>query len=341
MSRSRVTLLFLVALAMAPSSALAKVRCVHGTVAPPPTCLTYPDLESAENDPTTTKLDEVRVYGTVAVPTTVTLRAAKLTGYSGGTLDGTGNPGVILKVSGTLTNVVIKTLTIKLSSDRQNQQAVGVEYSTTGIGKLLGVHMEGPPGGMGVGLDVLTTAGQVVWTGVPLPTYASSARGLKIGVRSFYPQHGRPSTDTVVMTDVQVGIQSTHSHAAQWFHTPITCNRRQTSASDPPSIGMLLIAQSGEDHNGGSKVDKNTGTYVGTISNCDVGIQIQCRDSDCGDGAEYDFLALNNNGVAVKAIQRDGTIVNDYTGDPTCGGEWGSSVKINGVPILGFISPCD
>jgi hypothetical protein len=134
-----------------------------------------------------------------------------------------------------------------------------------------------------------------------------------------------PALNKVAILDVGTGIESTSSRIAQWFNSTIARQR-------PDSIGFRQVAVDGEDHHL-------------TIQGCSIGIQIECRGTDCGSGSEWDLASITTDCVdapcvAVRAFPRSGAPVDDYTADPACKSHWGKSTTIDGAPIRTFNTAC-
>src|SRR5262245_20668437 len=303
------------------AAAAAIVRCVQGTVAPPPKCLTYRDVyrAQADSDPS----DEVRIYGIVPVPQTLIVRARKMTGVTvggvRGTLDGRNNPGVVVSVTNLVSSLRLEHLDILTSG---KPDGIGVEFRQSGLVLTHGLSVIGPRGGEGIGIDLHPGVGRVTMHG---RVHESLISGQDIGIRASGVV-GRPSPNGLEISDVRVGIQSIAVPLAQWFGTTIRCGR-------PGSIGFHSVAEHA-DHNG---LD---------IARCSVGLQIECLEGVCGEGNEWDYMTISTAGcpegtgcVPVRVITDDGP-VDDYRADPNCGDVWGIGDVFDGRRIAKFAIRC-
>ena len=305
------------ALASSYSHADAAIFCVHGTVQPPRTCeplKTFTDIYDAQA--ASKPGDEVRVYGTVKIPDTLTLVARKLTGFSGAVLDATNSrdPVAIRIVQA----AVLTNLTLWTSHTTKTQ--TGIQLDNPGrIVTLNGVSIFGPADGKGIGIEVRPGAGRLTVYG---NTQRSEISGHGIGIFADDPQ-GRPSVNggtadevkglRVKIRNVDVGIQDAVSVPAQWFKTEVNCERTG-------GVGYLGIASKRSDLNGL------------VIHDCAAGLRLECIGSDCGGPREFDNLRVDT-AIAVQAMQPGGAVVNDYQADRGCGDQWGQSTRLNGVFI--------
>jgi hypothetical protein len=248
------------------------------------------------------------VYGSIAVPTTVPVRAAKLTGVAA-VLDARDNPGVVLQYDSQITTQIrITDITILLSG---SPSTVGIEFGQPGQGITNLLTIMGPPDGQGVGVDILPGVGRVTLN--TTEKQRSEISGVNTAIRARNAA-GRPSPNGLVMNDVHVCMESIRevgTGTAQWFKNKCTCGR-------PDSWGFRSVGTRGEDHNGN------------VIGLCDFGIQLECTtEGDCGARNQWANHYLERNGVPVRAYQRDGkSYFDDYRADPACANQWGNSNSV-------------
>lgn len=329
--------------------AAGTLRCVQGSLRPPSSCDTYPDLYTALAAASFT--DEVKVYGNTEIPTPVTLTVRKLTGVRA-VLDARPNPGVALLVTGAdvtddgdeESGYKIEDLKILTPG---TAGSVGIQFSQLGIVTMSTVSVQGCPpssvpgvlcarGGLGVGIDILPGTGRVTHYG---NTGLSEMRGLAIGHQAT-DHKGRFSPDRVQYRDVQVGLKMTgfnfggndKSGQGQLFRLNIACERTD-------SVGIDHTSPVSNDH---SQV---------TITGCSVGIKLSCRPGyGCGGssfapggGNAYDKVAVNTVPcanqpdqcgiilpcVTVRNVLEDGSVVDGYQSDPVCGDVWRTPIFDN------------
>src|SRR5262245_11217123 len=322
------------------SAAAGSIICVRGsdvTVEPPLACPTFDNLYDANNN--STPASELRVYGTVTLDRgTLSLVARTLTGFSGAKLDARKLDGVAIVVRQT---AILNNFTLFTSGCCQNAPGTSIGILLSNPEKaatLNGVSVIGgctapdrskcPPGvGFGIGIYATPGAGRLTIYG---NTQDSEFSGHWIGVLAWDPQ-GRPSVNgaknlSVKISDVLVGIVDSVSVPAQWFKTKISCGR-------PNAIGYHGINSEHSDLNGL------------VITDCTVGLQLECVGEACGGGREFDNLQVGTRDnpvpIPVRIYLPDGSAVDDYKADLGCGDAWGISTSLNGVPLPeSFVVTC-
>jgi hypothetical protein len=334
-----VGLLMIAVLLSFATPALAALHCVQGTIRPPSRCEAIYDSIYAAQDAAGPR-DEVRVFGTTLTPTTVVLKARKLTGHRA-VLDARDNPGVVLHV-GDLEDVSTFDLDDLTILHPGTADAVGVRFAQLDASAgTTGLVIEGPRGGQGIGVDVIPGAGRVDVKG---NVSTSIISGVGVGIR-VTDAVGRFSADGMVIRDVKTGLQTTgfyldgrdHSGLGQIFRSEIACQR-------PESIGLHEISPALQDH---SRLN---------IHSCSVAVQIECRPGyGCGRGGAYDFLTIATSPcpeakpglpavcspcVAVRTVQEDGTVLDGHQNDPTCGSNWDAQTTIDAVKITPHATIC-
>jgi hypothetical protein len=314
------------ALTLGHSEAGGAIRCVRvpGIAEAPPNCETFDDMYAAQA--ASLPGDEVRFYGRVEITTTLTLVAKKLVGFSDAVLDARANDAddaVAMRIvqAGVLVNFTLKTSGTGTGIQLKNPERVVT---------LDGVSIQGPPGGNGIGIDVLPGAGRLTVYGNTQPSVIS---GHRVGVRAIDPQ-GRPSVNgatarerRVTIRDVEVGIEDGVAVPAQWFKTEISCDRKKASTGNT-SIGYHGLGSSRSDLNGL------------LIHNCDVGLKLECVGNEfnkCGGHREFDNLRVGHRldgQVPVRVVLPGvGGVVDNYEADPGCGDQWSRSTWFNDGPL--------